>query len=67
MFPPLLLLLSIFVTYPEEKMKENDFLFFEKFGYVWGMHAEVFQEYEYPKSIRYGYGSIFGVHVLHRV
>ena len=29
MFP---LLLSIFVTYPKEKIKENDFFFFEKFG-----------------------------------
>ena len=48
-----------------KKMKENDFFFFEKFGYVWGMHAEVSQEYEYPKSIRYWYGSIFGVPVLH--
>ena len=40
--------------------------FFEKFGYAWGTHAEVPQEYKYPKSIRYGYGSIFGVPVLHR-
>jgi hypothetical protein len=40
MFP---LLLSIFVTYPKEKMKENDFFFFfvEKFGYAWGMRVEV--------------------------
>jgi hypothetical protein len=66
MFPLLSLLLSIFVTYPKEKMKENDFLFFEKFGYACGTHAEVPQEYKYPKSIRYRYGSIFGVPVLHR-
>ena len=60
------LLLSIFVTYPKEKMKENDFFFFfEKFGYAWGTHAEVSQEYKYSKIIRYGYGSIFGVPVLH--
>ncbi len=45
-------------------MKENDF-FFEKFGHVWGTQAEVPQEYEYPKSIRYRYGSIFGVPMLH--
>ena len=42
------------------------FFFFEKFGYGWGTHAEVPQEYKYPKSIQYGYGSIFGVPVLHR-
>jgi hypothetical protein len=66
MFPLLSLLLSIFVTYPKEKMKENDFFFFFfKFGYAWSTHAEVPQEYKYPKSIRYGYGSIFGVLVLH--
>ena len=66
MFPPLSLLLSIFVTYPKEKLKENDFFFFfEKFGYACGTHAEVPQEYEYPKSIQYSYGSIFGVSVLH--
>ena len=29
------------------------------------MHVEILQEYKYPKSIRYGYGSIFGVPVLH--
>jgi hypothetical protein len=46
-------------------MKENDFFFFQKFGYVWGTYAEVSQEYEYPKSIRYEYDFIFGVPVLH--
>ena len=46
-------------------MKENDFFFFEKFGYVWDTHAKVSQEYEYPKSIRYKYSSIFEVLVLH--
>jgi hypothetical protein len=67
MFPSLSLLLSIFVTYPKEKNEKKRFFFFEKFGYAWGMHAEVPQEYEYPKNIRYGYGSIFGVPVLHRL
>ena len=62
----LLLLLFIFMTYPKENMKENDFFFFENFLYTWGTHAEVLQEYKHPKSIRYGYGSIFGVPVLHR-
>ena len=42
------------------------FFFCEKFGYVWSTHAEVPQEYKYSKSILYGYGSIFGVPVLHR-
>ena len=37
-------------------MKENNFFFFFKFGYAWSTHAEISQEYEYPKSIRYGYG-----------
>jgi hypothetical protein len=32
MFPPLSLLLSIFVTYPKEKMKENDFYFLKNLG-----------------------------------
>ena len=32
MFPPLLLLLSIFVTYLKEKMKENDFFFWKNLG-----------------------------------
>ncbi len=40
--------------------------FFEKFGYAWGTHAEVPQEYKYLKRIRYGYDSIFGVSVFHR-
>ena len=35
------------------------------FGYVWGMHVEVPQEYKYPKNIRYRYGSIFEVPVFH--
>jgi hypothetical protein len=35
------LLLFIFVTYPEEKMKENDFLFFEKFENTWDIHVEI--------------------------
>ena len=50
MFPLFSLFLSIFVTYPKEKMKENDFFFFEKFGYAWGTHAEVPQEYKYLKK-----------------
>jgi hypothetical protein len=66
MFPPLSPLLSILVTYLKEKMKENDFFFFfEKFGYAWSTYSEVPQKYKYPKSIRYGYGSIFGIPVRH--
>jgi hypothetical protein len=39
MFP---LLLSIFVTYLKEKMKENIYIFFfEKFGYAWSTHIEI--------------------------
>jgi hypothetical protein len=47
-------------------LKENYFFFVEKFGYAWGTHAKIPQEYKYPKSIWYRYGSIFGVPVLHR-
>jgi hypothetical protein len=67
MFPPLSLLLSIFVIYPKKKKKmtENDF-FFEKFGYAWGTHAEVSQEYEYPKSIWYGYPCFIAGYALHQ-
>ena len=65
MFPPVSLL-SIFVSYPKEKMKENDLFFLKNFGYAWGKWAAVPQGYEYPKSIWYGYGFIFGVSVLHR-
>ncbi len=32
MYPPLSLLLSIFVTYPKEKMKENDFFLLKNLG-----------------------------------
>ena len=32
MFPLLSLLLSIFVTYPKEKIKENDFFFLKNLG-----------------------------------
>jgi hypothetical protein len=32
MFPPLSLLLSIFVTYLKEKIKENDFFFLKNLG-----------------------------------
>jgi hypothetical protein len=43
MFPLLSLLLSIFVTYLKEKMKENIYIyiFFEKFGYAWSTHIEI--------------------------
>jgi hypothetical protein len=51
MFPPLLLFLLIFVSYPKEKVKENDFLFLKFFGYVWGKRAAIPQGHEYPKSI----------------
>ena len=58
-----LLLLSIFVTYSKEKMKENDFFFLKNLDTP---HAKVLQEYKYLKRTRYGYGSIFGVSVLYR-
>jgi hypothetical protein len=43
-------------------MKENDFFLLKNLGtlYAWSTHAEVSQEYEYPKNIRYRYGFIFG-------
>ena len=61
MFPLLSPLLSIFVTYPKEKIKENDFFFLENLG----THAEVPEDYKYPKNIQYRYSCIFGVPVLH--
>ena len=45
MFPPLSLLLSIFVIYPKEKMKENDFFFFWKFFGMPRVHRQ-----QYPKG-----------------
>jgi hypothetical protein len=70
MFLPLSLFLSIFVSYPKKKKNERKCFFFFFFLNFWVRLAYAGNStprYEYPKSIWYEYGFIFGVSVFHRL